>query len=67
MVTQTEARAAKQTVGATGGGERGGGAVYPAGVLKDGENREAAQAFLDYLAAKDAMDVFERAGFIPVG
>lgn len=41
--------------------------VYPAGVLKESENREAAQAFLDYLATEAAMDVFEKAGFVPAG
>ena len=67
VVYRTDALAAKLTVVDTAAVEMCGRAVYPAGVLKDGENREAAQAFLDYLAAKDAMDVFERAGFIPVG
>ena len=49
VVYRTDALAAKLTVVDTAAVEMCGRAVYPAGVLKDGENREAAQAFLDYL------------------
>lgn len=37
--------------------------VYPAAVLSGSQNREAAQAFLDFLAGGEAMAVFEHVGF----
>lgn len=37
--------------------------IYPAAVLKDSKNADAAKAFLDYLAGDDAMKVFEGVGF----
>jgi len=37
--------------------------IYPAAVLKTGKNQEAAQAFLNYLSTREAMAVFEKAGF----
>ena len=40
--------------------------IYPAAVLKDAPNQEAAQAFLDYLTTDEAMAVFEEVGFSPV-
>lgn len=40
--------------------------IYPAAVMKSGENPEAAQAFLDYLGTDAAMAVFEGIGFIGV-
>ena len=41
--------------------------IYPASVLKDSKNAEAAQAFLDYLTGDDAMAVFKNVGFVPAG
>jgi len=40
--------------------------VYPAAVLKDSKNADAAKAFLDYLSTDDAMKVFEKVGFTKV-
>jgi len=37
--------------------------VYPAAVIKDSPNAEAAKAFLDYLSAPEAAAVFEKIGF----
>ena len=40
--------------------------IYPASVLKDSKNAEAAQAFLEYLTGSEASAVFERVGFTPL-
>ena len=40
--------------------------IYPAAVLKNAPNHDAAQAFLDYLTTAEAMAVFETVGFSPV-
>ena len=40
--------------------------IYPAAVMKESANAEAAQAFLDYLGGEEAMAVFEEVGFSPV-
>lgn len=37
--------------------------VYPAAVLKDTKEKEAASAFLNYLTSDEAMAVFEKVGF----
>ena len=37
--------------------------IYPAAVLKNSSDPEAAQAFLDYLGTDEAMDLFEEVGF----
>ena len=37
--------------------------IYPAAVMKNSKNAEAAQAFLDYLCSDAAMAVFENVGF----
>ena len=41
--------------------------IYPASVLKDSKNAEAAQSFLDYLTGDEAMAVFQSVGFVPAG
>lgn len=40
--------------------------IYPAAVMKDSRNPDAAKAFLDYLQTDAAMAVFETVGFAPV-
>lgn len=40
--------------------------IYPAAVMKNTEQAQAAQAFLDYLFTPEAMAVFENVGFAPV-
>ena len=37
--------------------------IYPAAVLKNSENQEAAQAFLDFLLTDECMEIFEKVGF----
>lgn len=37
--------------------------IYPAAVMKNSSDPEAAQAFLDYLGTEEAMDLFEEVGF----
>lgn len=41
--------------------------IYPAAVINTSENKQAAQAFLDYLQTDECMAVFEEVGFSPVG
>ena len=41
--------------------------IYPAAVLKDSKNAEAAQAFLDYLTGSEASEIFRSVGFTPLG
>ena len=41
--------------------------IYPASVLKDSKNAEAAQAFLDYLTGSEASEIFRSVGFTPLG
>ena len=38
--------------------------VYPAGVVEASRNKEAAEAFLNYLKSDEAMKVFEKYGFV---
>ena len=40
--------------------------IYPAAVMANSANQEAAQAFLDYLQTDDAMAVFEKVGFTKI-
>jgi molybdate transport system substrate-binding protein len=45
--------------------EVSGRVIYPAAVLNDSQNADAAQAFLDFLVGDTAMDVFIAWGFTP--
>jgi molybdate transport system substrate-binding protein len=38
--------------------------LYPVAVVKDSKAQEAAKAFVEYLASEEAMEVFERYGFV---
>ena len=38
-------------------------AIYPAGIIKDCENPEGAQKFIDFLAGSEAMEIFVKNGF----
>ena len=40
--------------------------IYPAAILKGTSDKEAAQAFLDFLQEDDSKKVFEKFGFIPL-
>jgi molybdate transport system substrate-binding protein len=37
--------------------------IYPAALIKDSKNKEAAKSFLDFLSTKEAQEVFEKYGF----
>lgn len=63
----TDAFSAGLTVVDSATAEMCGQVIYPASVLKDSKNAEAAQAFLDYLTGDAAMAVFENVGFSPAG
>ena len=41
--------------------------IYPAAVMKNSKHPQEAQSFLDYLKGQEAMTVFQRVGFSPVG
>lgn len=38
-------------------------AVYPVGIIKDCENRDGAQKFIEFLSSSEALDIFARNGF----
>lgn len=63
----TDAFSAGLTVADSAAAEMCGQVIYPAAVLKESKNAEAAQAFLDYLTGGTAMAVFEKVGFAPAG
>ena len=65
VVYATDAFSAGLKVVDTATKEMCGQVVYPAAVLKTSRNREAAQAFLDYLRTDACMDIFEKVGFSP--
>ena len=46
--------------------DRMGQTIYPAAVMKNSSDVDAAQEFLDYLTTDEAMKVFESVGFAPV-
>jgi len=66
VVYCTDATSAGLDIIDTATAEMCGQVIYPAAVLNISENREAAQAFLDYLQTDESMAVFEAVGFSPV-
>ena len=66
IVYATDAFSAGLTAVDTATPEMCGQVIYPAAVMKNTVNPEAAQAFLDYLSGDAAQEVFERIGFSPV-
>ncbi len=40
--------------------------IYPAGIIKSTENKEAAEEFLDFLASDEVKEIFKSYGFYPV-
>ena len=66
IIYQTDAFSAKLTVVDTATAEMCGQVIYPAAILKNSQNMEAAQAFLDYLVSNAGDAVFEAVGFTPV-
>ena len=39
--------------------------IYPAGIIKSTENKEAAEVFLDFLASDEVKEIFKSYGFYP--
>ncbi len=66
VVYCTDAYSAGLTVVDSATAEMCGQVIYPAAVMKDSKQAEAAQAFLDYLQTPEAMAVFEAVGFSAV-
>jgi len=66
VVYGTDAYSAGLTVVATATAEMCGQVIYPAAVLKNAPNAEAAKAFLKYLQGEAASQVFEAVGFSPI-
>jgi len=67
IIYQTDAFSAGLTVVDTAAAEMCGQVIYPAAVIKNSANAEAAQAFLEYLTGDEADAVFEAVGFTPIG
>ena len=63
VVYCTDAFSAGLTVADSATEEMCGQVIYPAAVMKNSADAEAAQAFLDYLSQDEAMAVFESVGF----
>lgn len=66
VIYQTDAFSAGLTIVDTATEDMCGKVVYPAAVLKNSANAEAAQAFLDFLKTEEASKVFEKVGFTPL-
>lgn len=66
ILYQTDAFSAGLTVVDTATAEMCGRVIYPAAILKDSNQPEAAKAFLAYLTGDEADAVFETVGFTPV-
>ena len=63
VVYCTDAFSAGLEVADSATAEMCGQVIYPAAVMKNSENADAAQAFLDYLGGAEAMEIFEAVGF----
>ena len=66
VVYCTDAFSAGLDVVDSAAAEMCGQVIYPAAVMKNSADADAAQAFLDYLSGDEAMDVFEKVGFSAV-
>ena len=62
----TDAFSADLTVVDEATAEMCGQVIYPAAVMKNSSDVDAAQEFLDYMTTDEAMKVFESVGFAPV-
>ncbi len=67
VIYQTDAYSAGLTVVDTATAEMCGQVIYPAAVLKNAPQPEAARAFLAYLRTADAAAIFESVGFTSLG
>ena len=66
VIYETDAYSAGLEKVATATEEMCGKTIYPIAILKNTSDKEAAQAFLDYLCEDHAKEVFEKVGFIPL-
>ncbi|NLC72396.1 MAG: molybdate ABC transporter substrate-binding protein [Ruminococcaceae bacterium] len=66
IIYQTDAFSAKLKVVDTATKEMCGQVIYPAAIMKNSANVEAAKAFLEFLRTPEAAAVFEAVGFSPV-
>ena len=66
IIYQTDAFSAGLTIVDTATGEMCGQVIYPAAIMKQSQNPEEAQAFLDYLTSDAADAVFAAVGFTPI-
>lgn len=66
IVYQTDAYSASLEVVDTATADMCGQVIYPAAVLEDSLNIDAAKSFLDYLCTDEASAVFEKVGFTPL-
>ena len=66
VIYSTDARSADLRTVDTATEEMCGKVIYPAAVLKNSKNSDAAKAFLDYLQGDEAGQIFSKVGFTPV-
>ena len=66
VVYATDAFSAGLDILDTAAAEMCGQVIYPAAVVKNSADTEAAQAFLDWLGGAEAVEIFEKVGFSPV-
>ena len=66
IIYATDANAAGLTAVDEATADMCGQVIYPAAILKNSPNPDAARAFLDYLTGEDAGKVFESVGFPPL-
>ena len=66
VIYQTDAYSAGMDAIDTATEEMCGKTIYPAAILKGTSDKDAAQAFLDFLQEEDSKKVFEKVGFIPL-
>ena len=67
VIYQTDAYSAGLTIVDTATEEMCGQVIYPAAVLKNSQNKDAAKEFLAYLQSEAAGKIFAEAGFTPIG
>ena len=66
IIYGTDAHSAGLTVVDSATAEMCGQVIYPAAVINSGSQRDAAQAFLNYLSTAEAKTCFEAVGFSPL-
>lgn len=66
IIYQTDAYSADLKIVDTATEEMCGQVIYPAAVMKNAKNADAAKAFLEFLQSDKAKAVFEKVGFTPI-